>query len=100
MNINFSPEEIDKAKTCKSVEELLTLAKENGIDFTEAEATNLFAQLNPANGELVDSELEMVAGGCGECRHDYQYDTEAQGWYCTKCGKMKAEYPGGGVGFW
>lgn len=64
MENKFTNEQIEEARACKCVEELITLAKDNEITFTEAEATNYFAQLNPENGELSDSELETVAGGC------------------------------------
>ena len=60
---NFNPELIAKAKKAKSAEELLALAKENGIDLTEDEARTYFEQLN-TKGELSDDELDMVAGGC------------------------------------
>lgn len=60
---NFTPEMIEKAKTAKSVEELLPLAKENGIELTAEEAKMCFGQLHPASGELSDEELDNVAGG-------------------------------------
>lgn len=44
------------------MEELLTLAVENGIDLTKEEAEEFFAQLN-RSGELSDEELDNVAGG-------------------------------------
>ena len=61
-----NPELIAKAKTAKTVEELLALAKENNVPMTEEEGKDLFAQLNPKAGELSDDELDNVAGGgCG-----------------------------------
>lgn len=63
MENKFTTEQLEKAKKCKSVENLLTLAKEDGIELTESEAKNYFAQLNPENGELADSELELIAVG-------------------------------------
>lgn len=63
---NFNTELLEKAKQTKSAEELLVLAKENGLGITEEEAKTYFAQLNPASGELSDEELDNVAGGgCG-----------------------------------
>ena len=62
---NFTPELITKAKDAKSAKELLTLAKENGIELTEEEAKTYFAQLN-ANDAISDDELGAVAGG-GSC---------------------------------
>ena len=59
---NITPELIAKAKTAKSAEELLALAKENNVELTEEEAKTYFEQLN-ANGALSDDELDAVAGG-------------------------------------
>ena len=59
-----------KAKEVKTVDELLALAKENGIDLTEEEANTYFAQLNPKIGELSDDELDAVAGGGCETKVD------------------------------
>ena len=58
---NFNAEMIEKAKTVKSAEELLAIAKENGIDMTADEAKTYFEQIN-ANS-LDDDLLEGVAGG-------------------------------------
>lgn len=44
---NFNAEMIEKAKTAKSTEELLELAKANGVEMTADEAATYFAQLNP-----------------------------------------------------
>ena len=60
--MNFTNEQLAKAKAAKSAEELLALAKENGIDMTEEEAAKYFAELNK-EGELADEELNNVAGG-------------------------------------
>ena len=63
---NFTPELIEKAKAAKNAEELLELAKANGVEMTADEATTCFAQLNPTNSELSDDDLDNVAGGaCG-----------------------------------
>ena len=61
--INLTPEMIEKAKTAKSAEELLEIAKANNIEMTEDEAKTYFAQLNPKSGELNDDDLDSVAGG-------------------------------------
>jgi hypothetical protein len=59
---NLTPELIAKAKTAKSAEELLALAKDNNVELTEEEAKTYFEQLN-ANGAVSDDELDGVAGG-------------------------------------
>ncbi len=57
---------LEKAKNAKSVEELLSLAKENGFELTEEEAKAYFAKINAKVGELSDDELDDVSGG-GKC---------------------------------
>ena len=63
--MNISKELIEKAKTAKSAEELLEMAKAEKIELTEEEAAKAFEELNK-NGELSDEELDNVAGGCDE----------------------------------
>ena len=64
---NLTPEMIEKAKVAKTAEELLELAKANGMEITADEAKTYFAQLNPKSGELDDDELDAVAGGNAGC---------------------------------
>ena len=80
---------LEKAKEAKSAEELLSLAKENGMELTEEEAAAYFAQLNKS-GELSDEELDNVAGG--GC-HNKDGRLVVTVWYscndftCKKCGR-------------
>ena len=53
---------IAKAKEAESVQELLAMAKENGMDITEEDAGVYYAQLHKT-GELADDELDNVSGG-------------------------------------
>ena len=62
MKMNITPELIESAKKAKSIEELLTLAKENGFELSEEEAKAYYEQINKT-GELSDDELNNVAGG-------------------------------------
>ena len=57
-----SKELLEQAKAAPSAQELLSLAKENGIELTEEEAAAYFAQMHQS-GELSDEELDNVAGG-------------------------------------
>ena len=59
---NITTELIAKAKAAKSAEELLELAKENGVELTAEEAKTCFEQLH-TNAAMSDDELEAVAGG-------------------------------------
>ena len=62
--MNISKELIEKAKTAKTAEELLAMAKEENIELTEEQAKEYFATIH-ASGELSDEELDNVSGGCG-----------------------------------
>ena len=63
--MEFTKEMIEKAKGAKSAEELIEMAKAEGVELSSAEAENYFAKLNK-KGELADEELDnVVGGGCG-----------------------------------
>ena len=69
---NLTPELIAKAKAAKSAEELLELAKANGIEITAEESKIYFEQLS-TTGVVSDDELDVISGGneederkCGE----------------------------------
>ena len=62
--MNISKEHLKKAKTAKTAEELLAMAKAENIELTEEQAAKAFAELNKM-GELSDEELDNVAGGGG-----------------------------------
>ena len=92
---------LEKAKNAKSAEELVKLAKENGIELTAEEAKSYFAKLNVKEGELADDELDNVAGGrkCGtiycdgrpvvtalnSCEYYKKRDGLANDGYCASC---------------
>lgn len=58
---NLTPALIEKAKTAKSAEELLALAKTNGVEMTADEANEYYKQIT--SNELDDDLLDGVAGG-------------------------------------
>ena len=63
--MNVSKELLEKAKTAKTTEELLELAKTENIELTENEAEKYFTDLHKS-GEMSDDELDNVSGGgCG-----------------------------------
>ena len=87
--MKFSNELLEKAKTAKTAEELLAMAKAENIDMTAEEAAKALAELHKT-GELSDEELDNVAGGCspsgppkynvGDCvQYYYQYDVSLTG---------------------
>ena len=61
--MKFTKEQIEKAMACKSVDELLKLAKSEGVELTHEQAEAYFAQLS--KNELSADELAKVAGGAG-----------------------------------
>ena len=63
--MEMNKELLEKAKEAKTPDELMSLAKENGIELTAESAASYFERLNSKTGELSDSELDNVSGGCG-----------------------------------
>jgi len=63
----LTKEQIQKAMACKTAEELMALAKSEGIELTKEEAEAYMAEM--ADVELDDAALKNVAGGgCyGDC---------------------------------
>ena len=64
MEINgkeISQELLDKAVKCETAEELLALAKENGIELTAEQAEAYLAERK--DSEISDAEMGAVAGG-------------------------------------
>ncbi len=77
---------IQKAKECKNTEELLALAKENGIEITAEQAVEMLAQLHN-EGEISDDELDGAAGGaCYKGKRMVTTILNSCGrWECKKC---------------
>ena len=62
----ITEEMVEKAMQCKTAEELMALAKAEGIEITKAEAEAYLAELTDV--ELDDKVLKNVAGGgCWHC---------------------------------
>ena len=57
----LTKEQLKKALNCKTSDELIVLAKTEGIEITKAEAEAYLAELQ--NMELDQETLEKVAGG-------------------------------------
>lgn len=62
--MNFSNELMEKAKNASSAEELIEMAKELGVELSNADAESFFRFLK-SGGPLSDEELESVTGGKG-----------------------------------
>jgi len=62
ININeLTKEQIERAKACKTVEELMAFAKAEGCELTKDEAERYMMEL--ADFELGDAQLKQAAGG-------------------------------------
>ncbi len=83
MGNKFTQELIEKVKLTKSAEELIALAKENGIELTEEEANTYFDELYKSR-ELAEDELDSVSGGCYVDVYD-KFDSCGQ-FTCRICG--------------
>jgi Ca2+-binding EF-hand superfamily protein len=54
---------IEKLKAAKSKEELIEIAKKEGVDIAKDEAQKLFEKLKSSDGKLSLADLKNVAGG-------------------------------------
>lgn len=87
----------NKARSAASPEELLKIAEEYGVKMDLNQAKEYFSQLS---GEISDSELEEVAGGCGDsgkkdnrvlcpkCKKERLDKVGTSLWKCPNCGRI------------
>ena len=68
--MKFTAEQLAKIKAAKTAEELIALAKAEGIEVTEEQIKAQFDAMHHA-GELADDELNNVSGGCGDTKEKY-----------------------------
>ena len=66
------------AGQCATAEELLALARSQGIELTPQEAGELLALIHPRAGELSPDELDAVTGGSGDVKWGARM--------CRRCG--------------
>ena len=60
--MKFTKEQMKKAMNCKTVDELLALAKSEGVDLSREQAEEYIAQ--QGKRRLTYEELSQVVGGC------------------------------------
>lgn len=70
--MKLTKEILDQLKAAKNVEELVSLAKEQGIDLTQEAAKDLYEKLSKAT-ELTDEMLDEVAGGLNSAFGSQEY---------------------------
>lgn len=61
--MKFTEEQIKKAAACKSKEELITLARTEGIELAEEEAEKFLTELQSSEIDL-DHTGSIAGGGC------------------------------------
>ena len=61
----ITKEMLDKASKCETADQLVALAKDNGVTLTKEEAEAYLAELE--NLELDSADLDKVAGGSRVC---------------------------------
>ena len=66
--MKFTEEQLKKMNAAKTAEELIALAKAEGIEASEEEIKVQFAAMH-TEGEIANDELDNVAGGA--CGHSY-----------------------------
>ena len=111
--MKMTKEQFVKAKEAKSAEELIALAKKDGMEMSAEQAEKLFDALNK-QGELNDEELEQVAGGWSPFdwvediinwftdpdTYDVRYNADTLHYVCPLCSGQLAsrgyEYSGEG----
>lgn len=92
--MNVSKELLERAKTTKSAEELLAMAKAENLELTEAQAAKAFAELNKT-GEISDEELDNVSGGgCGDNSPKGEVDSPSKLVYLYSVGQIVEVYNG------
>ena len=78
-----------KTKEAQTVEELLTVARENGLELSAEDAQH-YLDTNNQSGELSDEALEGISGGAAYTLQDgYLIVTnfhECDRWACSECG--------------
>lgn len=69
-NINLTEELILKAGECKTSEELMALARENGVEITPEQLPELMAEVaKKCSGELSDDALEAASAVGGKASY-------------------------------
>ena len=61
--MKFTEEQLAKIKAAKTAEELIALAKAEGIEEKEGVVRSYFDRTHQSEGEIADDELDNVAGG-------------------------------------
>lgn len=89
MNIeNFTPEQVERAKACKTAEELFALAKQEGVELTDEQLDQVSggSDWNP-----LDEVEAILNSGCPRCHCETVLLTELDGkpaYKCANCGYL------------
>ncbi len=75
-------EVMKKFEAASTVEELLSLAKEENIELSQEEAESLLSSIKDASCELDDSELDNVSGGASVTIGSHKYQVVTSHYCC------------------
>ena len=94
--MKLTAEQLMKARSAKSAEELMELAKAEGVEATEEQIRAQFDAMHK-EGELADDELNNVSGaGCGptiktvkcpNCGKEHKVPSGTKTCFTCECGK-------------
>ena len=97
--MKFTEDQLAKIKAAKTAEELIALAKAEGVEATEEQIRAQFAAMHK-EGELADDELDNVSGaGCGptiktvkcpNCGKEHKVPSGTKTCFTCECGKPLA----------
>lgn len=66
----ITKEMLSQAMNCETPEELVAIAKENGIEMSLDEAKTYLDRLENIDTNLSDEDMANIAGGAGSCYTD------------------------------
>ena len=84
--MKFTEEQLKKMNSAKTAEELIAIAKAEGIEATEEQIRAQFDAMHK-EGEIADDELDNVAGGCGE--HTIETHVFCRNPHCSQKGSTQ-----------
>ena len=85
---DLAPEQLGKARACKSADELATFAKSEGVELTDEQLKKISG--GDWDGEETVSYTQKCMG-CGNVNQWYEGQTEPL--YCQFCGQQLLKLP-------
>ncbi|WMJ83973.1 hypothetical protein ACS3UN_12885 [Oscillospiraceae bacterium LTW-04] len=61
---NLTPDQVRELKECKTVQQILDVAKGVEVVITSEQAGEVLQMITPPDRQLSDEEIENITGGC------------------------------------